>query len=104
MKFSIAYCIILALILQQCEGSFIKTVKKKIRNYLRGPLQASEFKLESGLEYPGNDPKLRQEIQKLWRSYYVCLLKKYKSLGPHKSVMPEAIMVFEGSSVRYNNT
>ena len=64
--------------------------------------QISEFPSESGLEYPGNDPQLRWEIRQLWNEYYKCLEETYQSLGSHKSVTPEAIMVFEGSSVRYN--
>jgi hypothetical protein len=61
--------------------------------------QTGEFPSDSGLEYPKND-QLRWEIRQLWKNYYACLQKKYESLGPYKSVMPEAIMMFEGSSVR----
>jgi hypothetical protein len=102
MKFSVAYCIILVLIQQQCEGFLFTKLKQKLRAFLKGTTQSqiAEFPSKLVLEYPGNDPQLRQEIRQLWKKYYACLQRKYESLGPQKTVMPEAIMVFEGSSVR----
>ncbi|XP_069682064.1 Ig-like V-type domain-containing protein FAM187A [Periplaneta americana] len=100
MQFSISYIL---LILACCSESFLFTkLKQKLKAFLKGKTlsQISEFPLESSLEYPGNDPQLRWEIRQLWDDYYSCLEKKLKSLGSQKSVMPEAIMVFEGSSVR----
>jgi hypothetical protein len=101
MKFILVYCIIFVLIQQQCDTLFTK-LKQKLRNFLKGRTQPkfAEFPSETGLEYPGNDPQLLHEIRQLWKKYYACLQKKYESLGPQKSLMPEAIMVFEGSSLR----
>jgi hypothetical protein len=101
MKFMLVYCIIFVLLQQQCDALFTK-LKQKLRNFVKGKLQPkfAEFPSETGLEYPDNNPKLLREIRKLWKKYYACLQKKYESLGPQKSLMPEVIMVFEGSSVR----
>jgi hypothetical protein len=102
MKFLAVYFIILVLIQQQCEAFSFTKLTQNLRDFLKGKAQPkfAEFPSESGLEYPGNDPQLRQEIRQLWEKYYACLQDKYGSLGPQKSLMPEAIMVFEGSSVR----
>jgi hypothetical protein len=101
MKYVFVCCIIVALLLQQNDALFTK-LKQKLRNFLKGRTQPkfAEFPTETGLEYPGNNPQLLQEIRQLWEKYYACLQKKYESLGPQKSLMPEAIMVFEGSSAR----
>jgi hypothetical protein len=101
MKLIMAYYIFLALS-EQCEGFLFPKLKNKLKSILKGKskLQTSEFPVESGLEYPGNDDQLQWKIRELWNRYYRCLEEKYQSLGRHKSVMPEAIMVFEGTSVR----
>jgi len=102
MKFEVIYCIILVVIHQQCDGFLFSEIKHKLKAFLKEKTQSQKgvFPSEFGLEYPGNDPQLQWEIQQLWQKYYACLQKKYESLGPQKSVMPEAIMVFEGSYVR----
>jgi hypothetical protein len=102
MKFEVICCIILALIHQQCDGFLLTEIKQKLKAFLKEKTQSHNavFPSEFGLEYPGNDLQVQWEIQQLWQKYYACLKKKYESLGPQKSVMPEAIMVFEGSSVR----
>jgi hypothetical protein len=102
MKFKVICCIILVLIQLQCEGFLFGKLRQKLRAFRKGMTkkQTAEVPLKLRLEYPGNDPQLRQEIQQLWEKYYACLQRKYESLGPQKTVMPEAIMVFEGTSVR----
>lgn len=54
----------------------------------------------TGLDYPGNNPTQLAEIRQLWNAYYDCINKQNRQLGLHRSVTPEAIMVFEGSSVQ----
>jgi hypothetical protein len=102
MKFEAIYFIILVLIHQQCDGFLFTEIKHKLKAFLREKTQPHNgvFPSEFGLEYPGNNSQLQWEIEQLWQKYYACLQEKYESLGPLKSVMPEAIMVFKGSSVR----
>lgn len=102
MKFSTVYCIIiLVLIQQQSDGFLLNKLRKNIKAFMKGKnSQIREYPSIGGLEYPGNILALQGRIEKLWKEYYTCLKRKYELLGPQKTVTPEAIMVFEGSSIR----
>jgi hypothetical protein len=102
MKFEVIYCLLLVILQQQCDGFLFTEIKQKLKPFLKKKTESHTevFPSEFGLEYPSNNPQLQLEIQQLWQKHYACLQKKYESLGPQRSVMPEAIMVFEGSSVR----
>lgn len=50
-------------------------------------------------EYPGTDENLRRINREKWEKYYECLIKQNQSLTNHGSIIPEAILAFEGESV-----
>lgn len=52
-------------------------------------------------EYPGTDEELRKIQMEKWDDYYVCLAKQENNIGEHGSVIAEAVLAFEGESIKY---
>ncbi|CAG9858446.1 unnamed protein product, partial [Phyllotreta striolata] len=51
-------------------------------------------------DYPGTNPKYIKINEDLWEEYYSCLKHQEENLGSYLSMIPQAILGFEGSSIK----
>lgn len=80
----------------------LKQIKEKAKNYYKskfGKDKTWKFLGYDPAEYPGNNDKYRSENRQKWEEYYDCLRQQDTNIGEHGSVVPEAILGFEGGSV-----
>lgn len=80
----------------------INQLKEKAKNYYKskfGKDKTWKFLGYDPAEFPGSNDKYRTGNQQKWEEYYECLRKQDSNIGEHGSVVPEAILGFEGGSV-----
>ncbi|XP_063238184.1 Ig-like V-type domain-containing protein FAM187A [Bacillus rossius redtenbacheri] len=100
LKVLAACCVLLALLPRPCPALELWS---KVREFFREkrPLpKEGEFVRENEFEFPGTDRRLIRALGALWDAYYECLRSSYASIGPLRSITPEAVMAFEGSSIK----
>lgn len=51
-------------------------------------------------EYPGVNINYRARNKQKWDEYYTCLNLQNENLGTHRSTTPEAVLGFEGGTIR----
>ncbi|KAF7286903.1 hypothetical protein GWI33_003170 [Rhynchophorus ferrugineus] len=104
-------CIIIWIILYQIltvhSGFFTSSLDK-----IKKKAQAAYGKKQKGEalnlyghpknEYPYFNNKYRDENRAQWQTYYDCLRDQSEHIGPQKTVVPEAILGFEGSFIKMN--
>lgn len=79
----------------------LKQIKKKAKTYYKskfGKDKTWKFLGYDVSEYPGSNDKYRHENRQKWEEYYDCLRQQDQNIGQHGSVVPEAILGFEGGS------
>lgn len=79
----------------------LKDIKEKAKKYYKskfGKDKTWKFLGYDVSEYPGSNDKYRKENQQKWEEYYDCLREQDTNIGEHGSVVPEAILGFEGGS------
>nr|CAD7571066.1 unnamed protein product [Timema californicum] len=106
MKLLTVYCLLVIILLNYSEGSIFSKLKGKIKEFFSKKTKIpkeGEFVRESELYYPGMNRQLLEIIGQMWEQYYECLNISHTTIGPHRSVMPEAVMVFEGGSVKFGS-
>lgn len=79
----------------------LKDITEKAKKYYKskfGKDKTWKFLGYDVSEYPGSNDKYRNENKQKWEEYYECLRQQDKNIGEHGSVVPEAILGFEGGS------
>lgn len=80
----------------------LQQIKEKAKNYYKskfGKDKTWKFLGYDPMEYPGNNDIYRKKNREKWEEYYECLRQQDKNIREHGSVVPEAILSFEGGSV-----
>lgn len=109
MKFFKENFILLVLItidLDLTEAFFddkLKKIKEKAKKYYKkkfGKEKSWTFLGYDITQYPGANEKYRAIHRKEWEEYYTCLKEQNDNLGEHGSAIPEAVLGFEGGTVK----
>lgn len=104
MKFLLIFCLIL--FVKESEeifGSKMKKLKQKAKqmyNKKFGKDKTWHFLGHDAAEFPGANEKFRMINEEKWQDYYDCLTEQKASLGSKKSLIPKAVLTFEGGSVK----
>lgn len=77
--------------LREKASSMYKTQKKGVHLNFMGNVAS---------DYPGTNPKYIKINEDNWEEYYSCLKKQEENLGRQLSMTPQAIVGFEGASVK----
>ncbi|XP_067002059.2 Ig-like V-type domain-containing protein FAM187A [Anabrus simplex] len=93
------------LCLINCKTISSNSIGSKIKSFITGKKgdKLLDFRIDESPEYPNGDQQKIAYWKKRWNKYYDCLITKYRDLGPYKSLMPEAHLVFEGTSIRLDS-
>lgn len=81
----------------------LKNIKEKAKQYYKSKFQKDkswQFLGYDVTEYPGTNSKYREIHRQKWEEYYSCLHEQKQNLGPHGSATPEAVLGFEGGTVK----
>lgn len=81
----------------------LKKIKEKAKKYYKkkfGKDKTWTFLGYDITQYPGANEKYRQIHRKEWEVYYTCLKEQNDNLGEHGSAIPEAVLGFEGGTVK----
>lgn len=84
-------------------GSSLKKLKDKASNLYKskfGKDKTWSFLGHDLTEYPGTNEKYIVLNEEKWEEYYKCLGAQNENLGKYLSVTPEALLGFEGNSVK----
>lgn len=105
VKLLLTISIFLYIYLPSGEALFktnLKAIKEKAKKYYKskfGKDKTWKFLGYDVAEYPGSNDKYRAENRQKWEEYYQCIQEQDRNIGKHGSVVPEAILGFEGGSV-----
>lgn len=82
----------------------LKQIKEKAKHYYKskyGKDKTWKFLGYDPSEFPGSNDKYRNGNRQKWDEYYECLRQQDANIGEHGSVVPEAVLGFEGGSITY---
>lgn len=84
-------------------GDKLSGIKEKAHKYYKIKLEKDKTWQFLGYdisEYPGANEKYRDIHKKQWEEYYNCLREQNSNLGMHGSATPEAVLGFEGGTIK----
>lgn len=99
--------IITSIVIIQTNGLFKKNlnkIKEKAKQYYKnkfGRDKSWQFLGYDITEYPGANSHYREIHKQQWDEYYKCLEEQKENIGQHGSATPEAVVGFEGGTVKY---
>lgn len=106
MNVKVFYLIIAILIFEESNSfsfrSKINDLIKKAKEFYRKQFHKDKtwhFLGYDKTEYPGTDEKLLNVNREKWQEYYDCLKKQEDSLENHGSIIPEALLAFQGQLI-----
>ncbi|KAG5886478.1 hypothetical protein JTB14_026738 [Gonioctena quinquepunctata] len=84
--------------------SALKKLREKASSIYKSKRKgkALNFLGQDVTEFPGTNPKLLGINEAKWGEYYACLKSQNDSLGKYLTVIPEAVLGFEGSNIKFN--
>lgn len=92
------------LLQEKVELSSLGKIKAKVIKFFKRKQNTknSIFYLPSGHQFPGKNEDKLGKIRGLWLEYYDCLLLRLADLGDLMAISPKTVMVFEGTSARWD--